>query len=1200
MTQDNLNTPNETRLLSREIVLAHQQQSFHALLRHVWQSSSFYRDLYSASGIGQAELAEVTPSDLPIINKKLLMENFAGAVTDLRLKKNDLERWLHENRNPAANYCDDFIVVHSSGSSGNPAIFVCSRADWQMAASAMAGRLPPPANYPAGKTRVAFHLATHGNFGGVAVAARLSRRIYETLILSVHDSHQEVARKLNDFQPHQLHGYASGVHDLSLLAMTGELRISPKRIVVGGDKLTASVERDIRRVWNVPVYDFYSASESNYIALRRCGDDEMTVIEDLNILEVLDDADRPVPENQEGRVVVTNLYNRTLPIIRYELGDYVSLGKENPGQLYATIKDIRGRAIDALPITLHDGRKDRLNSHVLSAIYVPALEKFQYISQRADYFEILYVSAENLDAVIRTQFQRILDLKSAAKTTFQVRRVARIASDPHTGKYNLVKIHHQPRTDSLGVIGELNRFRESAADERTLTGAFGEPGESMARQCPDELSRNTDSHATQSETVEPNRVPVKAQSSIDAEARRLARSESRRGQGEYRTSRLNRRLTNLPPEQQVIQAKSFHPSGTFVEFMKEEIERSIPERFEKIVSLHCHRIAVKTADRAVTYAELNAIANRLAREILAGAGTTQEPVALLFDNGAALFAAMLGVLKAGRFFVAVDPSLPKARIAVLLEDSQATLVVTDGQYLALAGQVASTRCRLLDLESIDQSIPATNLGLPVSADALALIFYTSGSSGAAKALLWSHRVLLHHLMLTTNAFHGCAEDRISLLASGTSGAVTNGLFALLIGAALLPFDVRKEGIARLPSWLSEERISICWFSPQLFRNLRDALRGREQFTDLRLIRLAGEAVYRSDIDLYKQHFPGNCLLVNALSSSEAGFLSICYVDHNCDISGNEVPVGYPVADKQIFLLDEEGNDVGFNQVGEIVVRSRYLSLGYWRRPDLTDAKFRADGPGDRDERLYFTGDLGLMRPDGCLIYKGRKDFRVKIRGYGVEFAEVEKVLLEHTGIREAVVAAPENESGEARLVAYVTCTSQPSPSVTELRGFAKQNLPDYMIPSAFVILDEMPLTPNGKVDRRALPDLDHARPQLNTPFVSPGTSIEKQLADIWAEALDLAEVGIHDNFFDLGGHSLAAFQVISRVNNRFQLELPAHSLFRSQTVAEMALLITQSQAHTLNQEDLDRILTDLESVSDLQAQACVARENAENVGVKGK
>lgn len=1200
MTQHNPNTPKETPIHIR--LLRHQQKSFQALLRHAWRRSSFYRDLYSGSGIREVELEDVTPSDLPLINKKLLTENFDAAVTDPRLRENDLERWIHETRNPAANYRDDFIVVHSSGSSGNVGIFVCSRADWQLAASAMAGRLPPPANYPAGKTKAAFYLASHGNFGGVSVAARMPRSIYDTLILSVLDSHQEIARKLNDFQPHQLHGYSSSVYDLALLAKAGTLRISPKRIVVGGDKLTRSMERDIHRAWDVPIFDFYSASESNYIAVRQSGDDEMMVIEDLNILEVLDDGDRPVSENQEGRVVLTNLYNYTLPIIRYELGDYVSLGKAKTGSPCATIKDIRGRAQDGLPVTLHDGSKHKINPHVLSAFYVPGLEKFQYISPRLDYVRILYVSEENLDAVIKTEFQRILDLKGAAKTAFEIRRVARIASDPHTGKYNLIKIQHDPKTDSIGVNDELNPVYGSAAGEHALSHSFPqaieqttrEEFESMVRRCPDQSGPNTDSHAAKSERIELNRVSVRLESLTDEGAQRLSRLELGRRRGENETKHLNRSLTNLPPEQQAIRAKCFHPSGAFVEFKKEEIELSFPERFEKIVRMYSDRIAIKTADQVVTYADLNAIANRVARAILAERGSAQEPIGLLLDNGTALFAAMLGVLKAGKFFVAMDPSLPKARIATLLEDSQATLLVTDRHHVALATQVAGTRCRLLDLESIDQGIPATNLCLPVSANSLALIFYTSGSSGAAKAVLWTHRVLLHHLMLTTNAFHACEEDRISLLASGTSMAVTNGLFALLIGAALLPFDVRKEGVARLASWLSEERISICWFSPPLFRNLREALTGRGTFADLRLIRLAGDAVYQSDIDLYKQHFPRNCLLANALSSSEAGFLSICYVDHTTEISGNEVPVGYSVADKEILLLDEEGKEVGFNEVGEIVVRSRYLSSGYWHRPDLTDAAFRPN-PEDGDERLYFTGDLGLMRPDGCLIYKGRKDFRVKIRGYGVDFAEVEKVLLEHGAIREAVVVAPENESGEARLVAYFTSSSHPSPSITELRGFAKKNLPDYMIPSAFVMLDEIPLTPNGKVDRRALPEPGQTRPETNKPFVAPRTPLEEVLAGIWCQLLRVEPVGIHDNFFDLGGHSLLATQVISRVREAFHLELPLRALFEDPTVAGLAAQIAQMQAEEAVPEEITDMLAKLESLSDEEAEHLLGQESPKKI-----
>ncbi|MGH7830549.1 MAG: amino acid adenylation domain-containing protein, partial [Candidatus Binatia bacterium] len=576
-------------------------------------------------------------------------------------------------------------------------------------------------------------------------------------------------------------------------------------------------------------------------------------------------------------------------------------------------------------------------------------------------------------------------------------------------------------------------------------------------------------------------------------------------------SELARAFPALPPEQQAIRAKCFHPSGAFVEFKKEESELSFSERFEKIVRLYPDRIAIKTPDQVVTYADLNAIANRLARAILAARGSATEPIGLLLDNGTALFATMIGVLKAEKFFVAVDPSLPKARIATLLEDSQAALVVTNRQYVALATRV-TIGCPLLDLDSIDQSIPTTDLCLPVSANAPALVFYTSGSSGSVKAVLWTHRVLLHHLMVTTKAFHACAEDRISLLAAGTSVAVTNGLFALLIGAALLPFDVRKEGVARLASWLSEERISICWFSPPLFRNLSEALTGKEKFADLRLIRLVGDAAYQNDVDLYKHHFPRHCLLVNALSSSEAAFLSIYYMDHTSEISGIEVPVGYAYEDKEILLLDDDGKPVGSNEIGEIAVRSRYLSPGYWRRPDLTEAKFKPDPEGS-DKRLYFTGDLGLMLPDGCLVYKGRKDFRVKVRGYGVEFAEVEKAMLQHPGVTEAIVVEQQTQSGEARLVGYFV-PGQTRAGVSELQKFLRKKLPDYMIPSAFVMLEAMPLTHGGKVDRSALPAPGRARPELETLFVSPCTPIEDTLAKIWAEVLSLDEVGIHDNFLD--------------------------------------------------------------------------------------
>jgi len=481
MTRDLTESASHAVKQNRATVLRDQQRSFHALLRHVWRKSQFYRDLYSSTGIRERELADITPKDLPIVGKKLLMENFDRAVTDPRLKKTDLQRWVHEYRNPAANYRQDFIVFHSSGSSGTKGIFVCTQSDWQFAASAMAGRLPLPVNYPIGKTKAAFYLVSHGNFSGVSVAARMPKTVYELLVLSVVESHQHTVKQLNEFQPHQLHGYASSIHELSQLAMTGKLHISPKRIFVGGDKLTRNMEEDIGRAWAAPIYDLYSASESTYIAYRQSDEHEMSVTDELNILEVLDEANCSVAENQQGRAVLTNLYNYAFPLIRYELGDFVTLGEAKLDSPLKTIKDLGGRVNDDLPVTLHDGTQGKIHSIPLSVFYVPGLEKVQFISVRPDLVHIFYVSAENLDSLIRCEFQHVLALKGATKTVFAVCRVARIASDPQTGKFHLVRIQHPPtatQTEELPVEGIDNLL------SRPHRGSFVRPAGNAFRKSP--------------------------------------------------------------------------------------------------------------------------------------------------------------------------------------------------------------------------------------------------------------------------------------------------------------------------------------------------------------------------------------------------------------------------------------------------------------------------------------------------------------------------------------------------------------------------------------------------------------------------------------------------------------------------------------------------------------------------------------------
>ena len=589
---------------------------------------------------------------------------------------------------------------------------------------------------------------------------------------------------------------------------------------------------------------------------------------------------------------------------------------------------------------------------------------------------------------------------------------------------------------------------------------------------------------------------------------------------------------------------------------REQLEETLVERFEKIAHLYPHCIALKLGEVAVSYAELNGLSNRVARAILAERSSDPEPVGLFFGRGVAQVASVLGVLKAGKFFVLLDPSYPKDRTAVILEDSQVQFLLADEQNASVAWQAAEDRCRLMEFESISDRVSVEDLGLKIPSQALAHIVYTSGSTGRPKGVAWNHVNKLHSVMRRIVADQVCAQDRIAALSFGTPNAVTDMFVTLLNGAALLPFNVKELGVRCLIQWLREERISICYFPSPLFRKFCEALSDEEGFPDLRLLWLRSEAAYKSDVELYKKHFPPTCLLINGLSSGETGPLTEYVIHHHTEITSNEVPLGYALEGAEVLLLDDEGKQVGYNEVGQIVVRSRYLAEGYWGRPDLTEAKFKPDPSGEQ-ERLYLTGDLGLMRADGCLLHKGRKDFRVKIRGYGVEVAEVEKCLLGHPDVREAIVVARQNRLGESYLVAYFTAQSHSAPTVSELRGFLLEKLADYMVPSAFVMLEAMPLTPNGKLDRAALPGPDTSRPQLDVPYAAPRTPIEERLVEIWQELLGVRPIGIHDNFFDLGGHSLTGASLLSSLKRIFELDLAVRVLFEAPTVAQLAGFIEE-------------------------------------------
>ena len=606
------------------------------------------------------------------------------------------------------------------------------------------------------------------------------------------------------------------------------------------------------------------------------------------------------------------------------------------------------------------------------------------------------------------------------------------------------------------------------------------------------------------------------------------------------------------------------PEHCFIEFARSEIDQSVADRFEKQVVLYPHHLAVKTKLHQLTYFEFNGLANRIARAVRQRSHSN-KPVALLLEHDASAVVSIFGVLKTGGCFVPLDPALPKSRLEFMLDDCGAKLIVTNDQRLSLASELLNTSRSIIDLDELDTSLGTDNLGLSIRSDGVTCILYTSGITGRPKGVIHTHRNELHNVMHHTNSLCLSSNDRLTLLGSYSTGQGMQDLYcALLNGATLYPYNLKSDGLTGMADWLNKEGMTVYHSAATVFRHFVRNLSGEQEFPQLRIVRLGSEQVSWKDVDSFRKHFSRDCVFVNALSSSETKTIRQYVLRKDSQIAGM-VPVGYPVDDMDVLILDEFGKELGANQVGEIAVRSRYLSPGYWQRPDLTVAAYRAD-PNSPADRLFRTGEWGRLSSDGCLEHLGRKDAQVKIRGYRVETYETELALLRHPAVNEVLVVPRESKRGDRYLAAYIVLNGFPAPSVSELRIFVRERIPEYMIPSSFVFLRTLPLTPNGKVDRNALPEPSMTRPALDVSFVAPKGPMEEMLAKIWVEILDVERVGTRDNFFDLGGNSLSAMQVVARMEKTFNVRVPLKTFFESPTIASSSKTLSANVKPT---EDLD-------------------------------
>ncbi len=593
------------------------------------------------------------------------------------------------------------------------------------------------------------------------------------------------------------------------------------------------------------------------------------------------------------------------------------------------------------------------------------------------------------------------------------------------------------------------------------------------------------------------------------------------------------------------------PRASFVRFERQEIEQSISARFERQVDAYPERVAMVWEEATWTYEALDRAANRIAHSLPKASGPGDRPVVLLIEQGAPLVATILGILKAGRPYVPLETTHQPGYVAGVVKESGACLILTEAAGAHLVAESASAA----DTIRIDRILAGgganTRLDIAVPPDAPAYIYYTSGSTGRPKGVIDTHRNVLHNVMRYTNSLGIDRDDRLTLLQSPSfSGAVSSLFGALLNGAAVFPCDVRRMGATELGAWLVRQRITIYHSVPALFRH---AAAGAPAFPDIRLVRLEGDQMSRRDWVVFHRRFPAGCVLVNGLGATECGLVRQYFIDSAMPPAEGMVPVGYPVEDMEVEIVDELGRPVEAEQVGTIAVRSRYLAIGYCGRPDLTARAF-AEDPRDPDRRTYRTGDLGRFRSDHCLELLGRSDTRRKIRGHWVDLAEVEAALLGAPGVREAAARVSEDLLGNARLVVYIVPEEPEPPSETVLRDYLSPRLNPVALPSAFVMLVRLPLTEHGKLDRDALP-------AAVLPIAASGTELPgpelAYLRDCAATVLDVAASAVADDqpLIAQGVDSLGALKMAHKIRTDLGLSISVATIIEAPSLDALAATI---------------------------------------------
>ncbi|MCA1636561.1 MAG: amino acid adenylation domain-containing protein, partial [Acidobacteria bacterium] len=608
------------------------------------------------------------------------------------------------------------------------------------------------------------------------------------------------------------------------------------------------------------------------------------------------------------------------------------------------------------------------------------------------------------------------------------------------------------------------------------------------------------------------------------------------------------------------------------------------------LSRQAHRVAnrqaIKHARGAWTYQELDYFSNQLSHYLYSNGIRRGDIVAIYADRSPSLVWAILGILKAGAAFAILDSAYSASRLIRYIEaiKPRAWIQIKEAGLLpvALENHVAASplQCRIeLSWETAKSALkdcPGSDLNISVDADDLAYVAFTSGSTGRPKVILGTHRPLSHFLKWHTETFALHESDRFSILSGISHDPVLRDIFTpLWLGATLcIPAPEVMQLPGMLADWLRQESISIAHMTPAMVQLLGEASTRHPvgahhpaQIPSLRYVFLGGDVATRRDV-LTLRSLASGVRCVNFYGTTETPQAMGYFVIHERPEEEGEgntnaketIPIGRGIDGVQLLLLTPASLLAGIGEIGEICVRTPYLSKGYLDDETHTHERFIANPFRDEEaDRIYRTADLGRSLPDGNIEFLGRMDRQLKIRGFRIELEEIEQPLSKHPDVRNCVVASRADKSGLKRLIAYLVTDGEAVPKARELRNFLKDQLPEHMIPAAFVQVEKLPLTANGKIDYRALPAPDDNAFALNTNYVPPRSELERNLAEIWKSLLEVERISIYDNFFELGGYSILATQCLSRVREVFQVEIPLMSLFQEPTFINLAERIYAAQ-----------------------------------------